>query len=114
MNVEKAEQSTMNMGEHIGRRHQLPGIAPAIVDGEESAFLLDPGHEGQMIRIGIARDMAAQGGEAEAARFTCRDAHHRGSLPSAETGTGSMPSTAFSRSWPSTGSWLAGETGSTR
>jgi hypothetical protein len=49
LDVEKAEQRLMHMGEEIGRRHQLPGLTPAIVDGEEGFLFLDPAHHGQKV-----------------------------------------------------------------
>ena len=60
MDVEKAQQRLLDMGEHIGGGHEFPGLAPAIVDAQEGFFFLDPGDHRQEVRIGIAGHGRAQ------------------------------------------------------
>lgn len=60
IDVEQPQQRLMDMGEHVGGGDQLPAIAPAIVDGEEGLFFLDPGGERKKIGIAVALDAAAQ------------------------------------------------------
>jgi hypothetical protein len=68
MDVEQACQRLMDMGEHIGGGHQLPAIAPAIVDAEEGLFAGIPGDQRQEVGEGVARDRALERGGGEAAR----------------------------------------------
>ena len=58
--VAEALQRALDMGEHIGGGHQLPGVTPGVVDAQERFTILVPGNEREMIREAVAPDRAAQ------------------------------------------------------
>jgi hypothetical protein len=47
VDVEQTRERLMDMREHIGGGHQLPGIAPPIIDAEEGFFLLSHATSGR-------------------------------------------------------------------
>src|SRR3546814_1947764 len=60
MDVQQPLQSPLDMGEHIGGRQQLPGMAPGIVDAEERFGLLVPGNQRKIVGETIPANGAAQ------------------------------------------------------
>src|SRR3546814_9384505 len=60
MDVQQPLQSPLDMGEHIGGRQQLPGMAPGIVDAEERFGLLVPGNQRKIVGETIQANGAAQ------------------------------------------------------
>lgn len=79
LDVEQALQRALDMREHVGARHDLPGMAPRIVDAEKGLALRVPGNQRQEIGIAVACDRAAHPFEAEAALAMCSRAHGWGS-----------------------------------
>ena len=110
MDIEQALQRALDMGEHIGGRHQFPGMAPCIVDAQKGFALLVPSDQRQMVREAVAAHGTAQTGIAERAHG--RDSGAGGTIagreePACGAGATSPSEVTASRTCPRIGAWEA-------
>src|SRR3546814_8650445 len=104
MDVQQPLQSPLDMGEHIGGRQQLPGMAPGIVDAEERFGLIVPGNQRKIVGETIPANGAAQPRIAQPTHGCGSGAG--GTIAGAAgtlAGTASPSGPALSRTWPRIG-----------